>query len=158
MLLLHSMSHRKTQRWMCNSTVFLIKTILYVKRYARAKLNEPHCEKTGFLHMRKKTKTQISFAVTAKMISAFVFTTRIEQFLYFLIPKFQVSIHLLWLYSPVCVGLARKPECWFSHDADQITIYYFMLPLNNQLFKNTKRDSAIVQNDRVKSLYIKQIA
>ena len=38
---------------------------------------KPRYEKTGFLHMRKhnfayaKTKTQISFAVTAKLISAF---------------------------------------------------------------------------------------
>ena len=38
--------------------------------------NEPRREKTGFLHMRKQ-KTQISFAVTAKLISAFVFATRI---------------------------------------------------------------------------------
>ena len=35
---------------------------------------EPRREKTGFLHMRK-TKMQISFAVTAKLISAFVFAT-----------------------------------------------------------------------------------
>ena len=35
---------------------------------------EPRHEKTGFLHMRK-TKTQISFTVTAKLISAFVFAT-----------------------------------------------------------------------------------
>ena len=37
-----------------------------------------------------KTKTQISFTVTAKLISAFVFATWIEQSLYFLNPKFQV--------------------------------------------------------------------
>ena len=37
-------------------------------------INEPCREKTGFLHMRK-TKTQNSFAVTAKLISAFVFAT-----------------------------------------------------------------------------------
>ena len=57
-----------------------------------------------------KTKTQISFAVTAKLISAFVFATSIVQFLCFLNPKFQVSSHLLWLYSPVCVGPGRKPR------------------------------------------------
>ena len=57
-----------------------------------------------------KTKTQISFAVTAKLISAFVFATRIVQFLFYLNPKFQVSSHLLWLYSPVCVGPGRKPR------------------------------------------------
>ena len=51
-----------------------------------------------------KPKTQISFAVTAKLISAFDFATRIVQFLYFLNPKFQVSSCLLWLYRPLCVG------------------------------------------------------
>ena len=55
-----------------------------------------------------KTKAQISFAVTAKLISAFVFATRIVNFFFFLNPKFQVSNHLLWLYSPVCVGPGRK--------------------------------------------------
>ena len=70
-------------------------------------LLEPRREKTGFLHMRK-TKTQISFAVTAKLISAFVFATRIVQSLYFLNLKFQASSHFLWLYSPVCVGPGRK--------------------------------------------------
>ena len=44
---------------------------------------EPPHEKTNALHMRK-TKTQISFAVTAKLIGAFVFTTRIVQFLFYL--------------------------------------------------------------------------
>ena len=34
-----------------------------------------------------KTKTQISFVVTAKLISAFVFATRIVQSLYFLYTK-----------------------------------------------------------------------
>ena len=57
-----------------------------------------------------KTKTQISFAVTAKLISAFVFASRIVQPLYFLNPKFQVSSHLLLLYSLVCVVPGRKPR------------------------------------------------
>ena len=57
-----------------------------------------------------KTKTQISFAVTAKLISAFVFATRIVQCLSFLNTKFQASSHFLWLYSPVCVGPGRKPR------------------------------------------------
>ena len=57
-----------------------------------------------------KTKTQISCAVTAQLISAFVFATRIVQFIYYLNPKFRVSSHLLWLYSPVCVGPGRKPR------------------------------------------------
>ena len=41
-----------------------------------------------------KTKALISFAVTAMLISAFVFTTWIVQYLYFLNPKFQASSHL----------------------------------------------------------------
>ena len=45
-----------------------------------------------------KTKTQISFAANAKLISAFVFAIRIEQPLCYLNPKIQVSIRLLWLY------------------------------------------------------------
>ena len=39
---------------------------------------------------------------------AFVFATRIVQFLFFLNPKFQASSLLLSLYSPVCVGPGRK--------------------------------------------------
>ena len=42
-----------------------------------------------------KTKTQISFAVTTKLISAFVFAKRIVYFLFFLNPKFQASSLLL---------------------------------------------------------------
>ena len=51
---------------------------------------EPHRKKTGFLPMR--TQALISFAVTAKLISAFVFATRIVQSLFFLNLKFQASI------------------------------------------------------------------
>ena len=53
---------------------------------------------------------QISFAVTAKLISAFVFATRILQSLFFLNPKCQATSHLLGLYSLVCVGPGRKPR------------------------------------------------
>ena len=38
-----------------------------------------------------KTKAQISFAVTAQLISGFVFATHVVQFN----PKFQASSHLL---------------------------------------------------------------
>ena len=57
-----------------------------------------------------KTKAQISFAVTAKLISAFVIATRIVQFLFYLNPKFQASSSFLSLYRPVCVGPGRKPR------------------------------------------------
>ena len=29
--------------------------------------------------------------------------------------------HFLWLYSLVCVGPGKKPDCWFSHEADQLS-------------------------------------
>ena len=70
------------------------------------KLLEPRHEKTVFAYA--KTKTQISFTVTAKLISAFVFATRIVQPLYYLNPKFQAASYLLCLHSPVCVGPGRK--------------------------------------------------
>ena len=41
-----------------------------------------------------KTKAQISFAITVKLISALVFATYLVQFLYFLNTKFQASSHL----------------------------------------------------------------
>ena len=63
-----------------------------------------------FFFAYAKTKTQISFAMTAKLISAFVFATWIIQSLYFLNLKFQASNHILCLYSPVCVGPCRKPR------------------------------------------------
>ena len=56
--------------------------------------------------MRKQRRR----SVTAKLISAFVFATSIVQSLFFLNPKFQASSHLLWLYSPVCIGPGRKPR------------------------------------------------
>ena len=67
-----------------------------------------------------KTKTQISFVVTAKLISAFVFATWIVQYLFFLNSKFQASSHLQWLHSLVCVRPGQNPHCWFSHDAAQM--------------------------------------
>ena len=57
-----------------------------------------------------KTKPQISCAVTAQLISAFVFVTWIVQSLYYLNPKFRASSYLLWLHSLVCVGPVRKPR------------------------------------------------
>ena len=39
------------------------------------------------------------FAVTAKLISAFVFANWIVQYLYFLYTKFQAPSYLKWLYT-----------------------------------------------------------
>ena len=55
-----------------------------------------------------------------EMISAFVFATRIVQFLFYLNPKFQASSSFLCLYRSVCVRPVRKPHCQFSHEAAQI--------------------------------------
>ena len=71
-----------------------------------------------------ETKAQISFAVTAKLISAFVFSTRIVQFLFYLNPNFQASSSFLCLYRPVCVGPVQKPHCWFSHKAAQFNLSF----------------------------------
>ena len=72
------------------------------------RLYEPRHEKTG-IFAYAKTKTQISFLVTAILNRAFVFATRIVQFLLYLNRKFQASSHLLCLYSPVCVRPGQKP-------------------------------------------------
>ena len=57
-----------------------------------------------------KTKAQISYAVTARLISTIVFVTRILQFLFYINPKSKVSILLLWLYSLDCVRPGRIPR------------------------------------------------
>ena len=95
---------RKSVVWICNQ----VRLKLVYAAYKASVIYEPRHEKTAFLAYAK-TKTQISFAVTAKLISAFVFALRIVQSPYFLNPKFQVSSDLLWLHSPVCVGPGRKP-------------------------------------------------
>ena len=66
-----------------------------------------------------KNKDTDQLRGSAKLISAFVFATRIVQFLFYLHPKFQASSSFLRLYRTVCVGPGRKPHCWFSHEAAQ---------------------------------------
>ena len=55
-----------------------------------------------------KTKAQINCAVTAQLISAFIFATLIVQFLFYLKPNFQASSFLLRLYRTFCVRPGRK--------------------------------------------------
>ena len=64
-----------------------------VKCFVR--INKPRREKTNVLHMRKERRRSLGFVVFAKLISAFVFATKIFQSLYFLNLKFQASSHLL---------------------------------------------------------------
>ena len=79
-----------------------------------------------------KTKTQISCAVTAQLISAFVFATQIVQFLHFLNSKCQASSHLLWLYSLVCVG---NPKERFSQNEAQIQGVQRRMVFDGQIFR-----------------------
>ena len=72
---------------------------------------------------KAKTKTQISFAVTTKLLNTFVFATWKIQFLFFLNPKFQAFSCLLCFYSPVCVRPVRKPHCWFSHEVAHLCLF-----------------------------------
>ena len=79
---------------------------------------EPSHEKTNNLHRRKQRRRSASrLAVTAKLISAFFFPTRIVHFLFYLNPKFQASSSFLCFNRSICVGPVREPYCWFSHKA-----------------------------------------
>ena len=81
--------------------------------------------KPGFCICENKDADQLRG--TAKLISAFIFNTRIVQSIYFLNPKFHGSSHLLWLYSPVCVGQVKNPENRFSHnEAHLMSSWYLM--------------------------------
>ena len=96
--------------------------VLYILCFTRPRYQVSVYRTIGPLVCICKTKTQISFAVTAKLISAFVFATQIVQSLYFLNPKFQASSHLLRLYSLVCVGPGRKPLDLFSQNEAHISL------------------------------------
>ena len=84
--------------------------VLYVLCFTWTRYQVSVYRTIGTLVPYAKTKTQISCAVTAQLISAFVFALRIVQSLYFLNPKFKASSYLLWLHSPVCVGPGPKPR------------------------------------------------
>ena len=62
-----------------------------------------------------------------QLMGAFVFTTYMVQSLYFLNPKFQASIRLLFLYSPDRVKPGRNPEGRFSHDDDHLPLPNWIL-------------------------------
>ena len=74
-----------------NLLIFAFYIISQVSIFSFLPMNEPHYEKK-WLFPYVKTKTQISFAVTAKLISAFVFATWIVQSLYFRNPAFQADM------------------------------------------------------------------
>ena len=90
--------------------------------------NEPPHGKTNNMHRRKQKVDQLRGNHEA--ISAFVFATRIVQFLFYLNLKFQASSSFLCLCRPVCAGPVRKPHCWFFHEAVQIVFLIYQEFIN----------------------------
>ena len=82
-----------------------------------------------------KIKTQISSAITAQLISAFIFTIRMIQFLFFFYINFHDSSFLLCVCRPVCVGPVWKPHCWFSRMVAQFILFSFALNALELLLK-----------------------
>ena len=68
--------------------------------------------------IREKTKAQISFAVTVKLISTFVFATWIVQFPYFIIPNFK----------PLAIFCACTVGCVSDLFRNHIVVF-LMMPL-----------------------------
>ena len=76
-------------------------------------INERRHERPVFVYVRTKTyivHVYMSCAATAKLISAFDFTIRIEQSLFYFSPRCQAIMHILWLQRPVRVEPCRKPR------------------------------------------------
>ena len=112
------------------------------------------CGNKGADQLRgKKTKTQINFAVTAKLISAFVFATQthVVQSVCFLNPKSHVSSHLLWLYSPVFMSdLVGNPEDRFSHnEAHLICMLHVLVKTHLFLKTSTGIKRVIMRTEQV---------
>ena len=80
---------------------------------------------------------------TAKLISAFVFATRLVQFLFYVYPKFQASSTFLCLCSSVCVGPVQKPHCWFSHEAAHFNFFFTCLFQSTASFWQTWKEFEI---------------
>ena len=99
-----------------------------------------------------KTKTQISFAVTAKLISAFVFATLIVQFLLYLNPKFQASSSFLCLYRSVCIISVRKPHRWFSHEAAQMMESQKHVHFDNNREVNSEKEKRLYCKDKIRKM------
>ena len=94
-----------------HSTTRLPLTILCSRNnVVSSHIYEPRHEKTGFCICENKGADQLRGNREADQRLCFRYTDRIVQSIYFLNTKFQASSHLLWLYSPVCVGPGRKPR------------------------------------------------
>ena len=93
--------------------------------------------------------------LTAKLISFFVFATRIVQFLFYLNPKFQASSSFLCLYRLACVRPVRKPHCWFFHEAAQISIKFITCfrycIMSNDIWGRVMRKSSFSASAKTKA-------
>ena len=71
-----------------------------------------------------KSADQLRSSCEADQHLCFRYTdTTVLHFLYFLNLEFSGSSHLLRLYSPVCVGPVRNPNCWFSRAQTHLIVY-----------------------------------
>ena len=92
------------------------------------------CENKGADQLRSDCKAD----------HAFVFATRIVQFLFYLKPKFQASSSFLCLYRPVCGGPVRKPLCWFFPRGGSFISYLW---ISADEFRISKNEFWIPKND-----------
>ena len=67
-----------------------------------------------------KTKAQISCAVTAQLIRAFVFATHIVPFLFYLYPNFMILAFFSVCISKFVSDLVGNPKDLFSCIEDQV--------------------------------------
>ena len=114
--------------------IFSLNVIILIEKKEK---NEPCHEKTNILQKHR---------LTAKLISTFVFATRIAHCLFFLNQNFPASSHLLCLYSSVCARPGRKPYCRFSHDVAQM--------LQRQQLYLLIRRCKTLKNIKINELYI----
>ena len=78
----------------CVFVIHILKSWFFSGQGSKNFRYEPQHGKTNNLH-RRKQRRRSAFAVTAKLLSAFVFATPIVQFFYYLNLKFPASNHLM---------------------------------------------------------------
>ena len=121
-----------------NKTVISFLASNFVLIYSTFWAFEPPHGKTNNLHRRKQRRRS---GYTAKLISAFVFATRIVQFLYFLNPKFPVIFCACtgWfvsdLFENLIVGFpTRRLIC---HNQPGLTTLYSNISFHSTHYENT---------------------
>ena len=67
-----------------------------------------------------KTKAQISCAVTAQLISAFVFAAGIVKFIFYLYPNFKLLACFCDRTGRFVSDMVGAPNCGFSHSQAQL--------------------------------------